>query len=179
MVFYICINTFLIEKVFIKLGIYEIYWYKTYYTFFGFIFLSWVIKWWYIKVINQKQYVFRYIELLLGIYAVYSPTINWVFELLRIQYFIPGFTFHPIRDHILGYFIYSFFSINIMINLYRLKVRWLWKMLVFIALYLVQVALVNLNLLYIKEGWFFVCTTIDFLGYYFLVFVIDNFSKSS
>jgi len=52
-------------------------------------------------------------------------------------------------------------------------------MLVFIALYLVQVALVNLNLLYIKEGWFFVCTTIDFLGYYFLVFVIDNFSKSS
>lgn len=104
--------------------------------------------------------------------------INWPFELLRIQYFTPGFVADPIRDHIIGYFIYSFFLINIFINLYKLKVGWLRKIPVFITLYFVQMILVKSGLLYIKEEWFFVCTTIAFAGYYFFAFMMDNFIKS-
>jgi len=60
------------------------------------------------------------------------------------------------------------------IIIYFSKLRWLWKSIVFISLYIVVYFEIKMNLIYIKEGWFLIFTTIDIFGAYLYIFILDK-----
>lgn len=76
---------FLIDVLFIKLGIYEHFWYKSIYTFFGFIIFSWSIKKWYERAKNSTSRFLNYVSLYFSVASISTFTIFLSQRLLGIQ----------------------------------------------------------------------------------------------
>ena len=104
---------FLIEELFIKLGIYQHFWYKSIYTGIGFIPLFWFIKMWHNKLISSPKYFIHYITIFLGTFAAASNTIIMPMKLLGIQVFKVNFYGEISKNHTTTAVIYGFFLINI------------------------------------------------------------------
>lgn len=163
----------LVEMLFLELGIYKHIWWNTWYTFLGLPLFFGICKLWIKSLLYQKKAFAKYVALMFAVYAVYSASINWPFQLTGLQYFSTGFYPDPIRDHAVVYGIYAFFLINIMINLQRSSLRLSKKLILVLCLYLVQAFLMKLNILHIKQGLYLIITTIDFVSMYFLIWLLD------
>lgn len=172
--FIFAIIYFLIEELFIKLGIYEHFWYKSIYTLIGFVPLLWFIKKWYTGLIISSKYFIYYATLFLGTFALAANSIIQPFRLTNIQIFKANFYESWSKNHTTVAIIYGFFLVNILINLHRWRLKWLWKGTAFAVLFIAQYALYKSGVIYIKNGWFFTVTLIDILGFYFWVVVLDH-----
>ena len=103
---------YLIEELFIKLGIYEHFWYKSIYTSIGLIPLFWFIKNWYRKRKDSVSYFVNYVSLFLSVFALNSVTIILSQRLLGIQIFKGNFFTEMSKDHTTG-IVYQLILINI------------------------------------------------------------------
>lgn len=63
---------FLIEELFLKLGIYEHFTYKSIYTFFGFIPFFWIINKWYEIAKDVRNSFINYVTLFFGVVSINS-----------------------------------------------------------------------------------------------------------
>ena len=164
--FVLALIYYLIEELFIKLGIYEHFWYKSIYTFVGLIPLFWYIKKWYEITLNKTSYVVNYVSLFLSVFAINSLTIILSQRLLGIQIFKGNFFTEMSKDHTTTGIVYQFFLINILIILYEWRVHWVKKGMIFLCLFIVQFLLYRAGFIYISNGWFLVVTILDLLGCY-------------
>lgn len=166
---------YLIEELFVNLGIYQQLWYKSIYTLIGFTPLFWFIKIWYNKLISSSKYFIHYITLFLSTFAVVANTIMMPLKLLEIQIFKVNFFGELSKNHTTTAIIYGFFLINILINLYKYRLHWTWKVIAFIILFFVQYIFYKMGIIYFKNRWFFSITLIDILGSYLWIAVLDRF----
>lgn len=157
---------FLIEELFIKLGIYEHFWYKSMYTTFGLIPLFWLVKKWYRKTLDSSSKFVNYVSLFLSVFAIYSFTIILSQRLLGIQIFKGNFFSEISKDHTTTGLVYQFFVINILIIIYKARLHWFKKEMLFLCLFIIQYLLYYSGILYISNGWFFVVTMSDLVGCY-------------
>ena len=157
---------YVIEELFVKLGIFEHFWYKSIYTLIGFIPFFWFVKKWYGKTKDSVNYYVNYISLFLSVFTINSFTIILSQRLLGIQIFKGNFFTEMSKDHTTTGLIYQFFQINILIVLYKSRLHWVKKGMVFLFLFIVQYLLYSAGFLYIGDGWFFVVTIFDLLGCY-------------
>lgn len=165
---------YLIENLFVKLGIYMHFWYRSIYTFIGLILLFWFVKTCYNKLIASSEYITHYIPLLLGAFAVSGNTIILPFKLLGMQIFKAGFYENLSKNHTTANIIYIFFLINILINLHRWKLHWAYKGVAFAILFFAQHILYKTGIIYFTDGWFFIITLADLFGFYFWVVILDR-----
>jgi len=156
---------YLIEELFIKLGIYEHFWYKSIYTSIGLIPLFWFIKNWYRKRKDSVSYFVNYVSLFLSVFALNSVTIILSQRLLGIQIFKGNFFTEMSKDHTTG-IVYQLILINILIILYESRLHWVKKAMIFLCLFIVQYLLYNAGYIYISNGWFFAVTILDLFGCY-------------
>ena len=166
---------YLIDVLFVKLGIYEHYWYKSIYTLIGFLPLFILIKTYYKKLIRSSKYIFHYMVLYSSVFAVSGNLIILPFKLMRIQIFNIDFFSDLSKDHTTTTIIWAFIFINILIYIYKKNYHWLFKISAFITLFLIQLGLYKWGFILYKDGWFIPATLIDFLGIYLLIIVMDNF----
>lgn len=96
-------------------------------------------------------------------------------RLLKIQIFTVNFYGEFSKNHTTTGIIYLFFLINILINLYKWKLHWVWKGIVFAILFSIQYVLYKSEIIYFKDGWFFIVTLINLFGIYILVVILDGF----
>ena len=139
--------------------------------------MFWFVKKWYNKVISSSKYFIHYITLFLSTFAATSNTIMMPMRLLEIQIFKVDFYHEFSKNHTTTAIIYGFFLINILINLYKWRMHWAWKGIVFSILFLVQYFLYKSGIIYFKNGWFFIITLIDLLGVYFWIVILDCFLR--
>jgi hypothetical protein len=168
---------YLIDILFVKLGIYKHFWYRSIYTFIGLVILFWFVKMCYNKVITSTKYIAHYIPLFLGAFAISGNTLVLPFKLMGIQIFRADFYEDFSKDHTTAVIIYGFFLINILINLYRWKLHWAWKGVVFTILFIIQYILYKSGVIYYTKGWFTIITLTDLFGFYFWITILDRFLK--
>ena len=171
--FFFAFIYYLIEELFLKLGIYKQNWYKSIYTLIGFIPLLWLIKKWHTKLISSSKQVIYYITLFLGTFSISVHSIVMPLRLLKIQIFKINFFGQLSKNHTATALIYGFIVIIIMIVLYKSRNRPL-KVIAFIIMCFLQFLLYKFNIIYIKPGYFVIVTLMDLCGIYFWVAVLDH-----
>lgn len=173
---------YLIEVIFLKLGIYEHFWYKSYYTFFGFILFSWLAKKWYKTTKRSTNRFINYMSLYFSVASFSTFTIFLGQRLLGIQLFKSNIFFTDInKNNTSSGFLYQFIIFNILIPLYKSKCHWIVKAIALSSLFLAQYFAYRAGLIYIHKGLFIIVTSIDLLGCYCLIAVFDYllFSKQT
>lgn len=168
---------FLIEELFLHLGIYEHHWYKSIYTLLALVPLFRFFKLWYYRVARTSRGWVYYVSLFFSVGAAYSTIIRLPLKLLGLQINTVAIFNDLTRDHTAIGFVIDLFLINILINLYRWKAHWAWKALVFAALFMAIFLLNQIGVIYIKEGWFAAVALLDLFGCYGFIIVMDSFLK--
>lgn len=171
---------YLIEELFLKLGVFEHFWYRSIYTLFGFLPFFWLMNKWYLKAKESSNNYINYITLFFSIIAINSFTIYTSQRLLGIQVFKGNFFPDISKDHITTGFIYIFIVINLLIVLYKSKLKWFIKVIVFSCLFFGQYLLYSTGLIFIPKGLFFIVTSFDLFGCYCWIAIFNYFlSKKS
>lgn len=165
---------FFIDMLFVQLGIYQHFWYKSIYTFIGFLPLFWVIKAWYVKLISSPKYITFYITLFLGVFSSALETIILPLKLSKTQIFQIHFYNDMSKSHTTTAILYLFLLISILIILYKWKLHPAWKGTFFAILFLIQYALYCYGIIYFKDGWFLIGSLIDLLGVYLWIVILDH-----
>lgn len=164
---------FFIEVLFLKLGIYQHYWYKSIYTFIGLLLIFWIIKKWYYYMLNSPKNYIYYFSLFSGASALFSITIILWLLVFSLQVININFYKEFFRNQAILIILYRSILVIIMIILYVLKLKWMWKGLIFVFLFIIQYALTKIGIITIKDGWFLIVTLLDLIGCYLGVIVID------
>ncbi|WP_066499576.1 hypothetical protein [Abyssisolibacter fermentans] len=165
---------FTIEELFVKLGIYEQFWYKTIFTVIGYIPYCWLVKKWYKKLLDVPSKYVYYITLFLSVFTTFGNSIITTLKLLKIQIFRINFTSDLSRNHTSTAVIIMSCLIILMIELYKAKLHWIQKACVFVCLFVSEYVLYRTGILYIKEGWTFIVIILHLLGSYFWVSVMNQ-----
>jgi len=165
---------YLIEVLFVKLGIYEHFWYKSIYTFFGFILFSWLAKKWYETAKNYTNSVINYISLYFSVASFSTFTIFLGQRLLGIQLLNSKIFFTDMnKNNTSSGFIYQFITFNCLIPLYKAKLHWLVKAMALSCLFLAQYLAYRAGFIFIPNGLFFIVTSYDLIGSYCLIAFFD------
>ena len=168
---------FLLELLFINLGIFVTHWYKAIYTPIILVPLIWVMKKWYFTAAITWRKIDDRLLLFLGVVALGANAVSFPMRLLEIEVFTGKFFADPSRDHTATAMIYGVFYISMLISAYRVKGRWIWKGLLFAGLFLIEYASHKAGLMRNREGWFVWITLIQMAVYYFFICVLGNLLK--
>jgi len=77
------------------------------------------------------------------------------------------------KDHTTTGSFYQIVEINLLIILYKSKLHWIVKTIVFSSLFIVQYLLFNAGFIYIPKGLFFIVTSLDLIGCYCWIAVFN------
>lgn len=168
---------YLIELLFLKLGIYEHNWYRAWITFVGFIVLAFLFEKLYYKLLHLPKFWTYYLSLYFASISGYglarSAFVYGKFRIIHYNVYANVF-----KDNLILIHIPLFIFINIMMNMHRLKVNWRIKCMVFAGLFLIQYILTKTGIMTIRPGWFLIITTVDVFSCYLFVVVMDYLFKS-
>ncbi|MDR3540200.1 MAG: hypothetical protein P4L69_04425 [Desulfosporosinus sp.] len=164
---------FLIDLLFARLGIYQHFWYKSYYTFFGFILFSWLTKKWYEAAKNSTNRFINYTSLYFSVASISTFTIFLGQRLLGIQ-LLKGHLFaDTAKDNTSTDFVYQFIVLNFLIILYKSKLHRGVKIFAFSGLFIAQYFAYSAGFIDITKGLFFTVTSLDLIGCYCLIAVFN------
>lgn len=171
---------FLIDVLFVRLGIYEHHWYRSVYTLIGFIPYCYIVKKWYLLLLRAPQDT-KLVKGLRGhklkkwlhnatlFFAVFAAAGNSLItsqKLLELQIFKGGFFADMSKDHTTTSLIYGPILNVLFILLLRWKRPGTYKVGVLLILFACQWVLYSLGILTVPQGWFVIVTAIDLLGFY-------------
>ncbi|MGC7870201.1 hypothetical protein ACPUYX_01570 [Desulfosporosinus sp. SYSU MS00001] len=166
----------LIEELFLRLGIYRHNWYETWMTVMGIPLFFWVVKKMYIKAMQGIGPVFYYGYIFFALYTCNVITLVWgLFMLFRLQDFNTSLISDPEVSRLYGVLGHFFLLSGSVMLIYFLRLKWIWKTLVLIVLYIIYYIGYKLNIILIREGWFVLVSTIAICWTYLSVLIIDNF----
>ena len=164
-----------IEELFLKLGIYEHYWYRTWMTVATLPLLFWIGKKVYASGTEHIRPILLYIYIFLGLITLQAHTM-WIFRLLSIFSFGPNLNVPPEKtgpDALISE-VYYLIVFSAMMTIYFSKIKWTWKVFTILGLYIAHYIAFKLQLMYYKEGWFLAYTTIAIISLYFYIFILDK-----
>ncbi len=151
-----------IEEYFIYLGIYSHNWYKTWMTIMLIPIFIYISKWMYYKIQTGLKPVFYYFYIFLGLFPTYIIFLVWgVWILTEIQTFNISLFDHPIWSRstliLLQFIVYAWILI---ISILKGVKRSL-QSVVILFLYVLYYVCYRSNWFIIKDGWFFVVSTVS------------------
>jgi hypothetical protein len=167
----------IIEFLFLKLGIYEHHWYKIWITFVGIIALAFLFNKLYYELNHSPRFWIYYLALYFTTVSSYGLVrSSFVYGKFRIIHY--NVYANIFKDNLIMIHIPLLILINIMINIYRLKLSWIMKCMVFTGLFLIHLILTKTGIIMIRPGWFLIITSIDVLSCYLFVVIMDYLLKS-
>lgn len=160
-----------IEQIFLHLGVYKHYWWKTTYTVVALLFFFWFVRL-FARKINEGQRVFRYIAYLMYTFAL-ADSLVFILILLGYRLFHAGLFSNIYRDDIFVTVIFAFAKALVMVNaLYWTKqVRWSLLLLAMSVILALNYALIRLDILQIYISYW-----IYYVVYLFCCFVVVGLS---
>jgi hypothetical protein len=164
---------YFIEKLFIALGIYQVYWYRPWITFCGLTVLFLFFKKWY-KEISNNSAVIKYFTILLGVLSLYLPTTNWIGILSGYFEIKDTLLMDPYISHAVITIPKYLIQMNIVYFLYNNKKNWTWYMASFALILTIDIILYYTNLMYVKAGFLLIYSAISFLTVYLYVYSMNK-----
>jgi len=164
---------YFIEESFLKIGIYQHIWYKSWFTFIAVLLMLWVVKRWYYYLRGYSPKYIYYLSLFAGASALFSITIVFFIYAFSIQVININFNLEFFRDQAILIVSYRSILIAIMIILYWLKLKWMLNGVSFAFLFMFQYVLTQIDLITIKDGLFSIVTLVNLFGAYFSVVSVD------
>lgn len=164
----------LIEELFLRLEIYEHYWYRTWMTVAGFIILTYFVRLIYYRTFNKPGKALQYLLIFAAVFVPHTILITWPFKLFGYPAF--GFLF---RDRDLSDMVT--FSINFMvlsviiIAAWMKRLKWWWHAGIIIFFYAAYYGCYLLNfLLYKRIGTLAAFASAEIFGMYLSVMLFDR-----
>lgn len=164
----------LIEELFLYLGIYKQYWYSTWYTVIGIIILCWVVGVLFHRHKGSMSSLIRYIYVLFALFAVYVPTVIYLFRLSGNLEYNSNILSDPVSSNMILVFIHLQILSNIVMLMYLAKLKLKWHALVIALIYTGYYLATKLYLIYIAPGWFWTFTSISIFVMYLYVFILNH-----
>jgi hypothetical protein len=163
----------LIEELFLTLGIYSHNWYQTWMTVLFFPLLFMMAKIMYMKLQQHMKLLFYYGYILL---ALFPMNIALHFPLMLTQ--IQDMNYHVLSDpmmsrHFIVLVLFFVVSASLM-WIYFARLKLYWKAVVIAALEILYYVACQMNLIQIKEGWFFPVSIATILWMYLSIFMLDR-----
>jgi hypothetical protein len=165
---------YLIDVLFVRLGIYSHNWYQSWYTLAGFFFYSRIVISWYKKIFAQPSRFIYFITLFLGTFAIGGNAIGTTLNFLEIRRFSMGLFSQATKDHTATGILYGILIAVILIPLYRLKSHPILKCLILLMMYVFDYVLYRAGVIIVKPGWFTIGTIIAVLGRYLITGMVDR-----
>lgn len=165
---------FFIDILFVMLGIYEHYWYKSWYTLAGVIILFTLIKRWYESIIESRGRNPHYFTIILGVLTLYLPTTNWIGILSGFVVFKEDILIDPFISHAIIAIPKYLFLINMVYLLQKHRARWFWNAAFVALMLLIDAALYYGRLIYVKEGWLFIYSGLSIFTAYLYVSIMNS-----
>lgn len=163
---------YLIEVLFVELGVYGHHWYRSWLTFIGVTLFSFLVTKWYNKLLKSPKFYIYYITLYLSVLPGYAHLLTiFIYSGLRVIHY----NFYPdfFQDQFLCLHVQFLIAENIMIYLYLARLKWLTKGPVFLILFAAEYMLKITGIMYVKPGWFFIVAVVDLVGCYLWVALMD------
>jgi len=164
----------IIEELFLRLGIYSQNWYQTWMTMTGLIFLFWLTKRIYSRRLIYVSSFWRYFFMIFGLYTLHMPTILWTFILSGILVLNTKILPDAMSSYgLICILNLTLISITCMV-IYFSKLKWSWKSILALALYGMLYLAHRLTIFDVKDGFFLIFATINIIGMYLDVFILDR-----
>lgn len=169
---------FLIEILFTRLGIYEHYWYRSWFTPAALVPLFWFYKKWYRLASGSRSRLLHHADVFLSVGTASYHLMSVPFLLLGIQWMRAGLLPDASDDHRAVTLIYGILIVVIIMLLHQWKAHWGWKSLCFGLLFACHYALYMLGIFNVREGWFVPVALAYILVCYGLVHLLDIWHRS-
>lgn len=168
---------YLIEELFLSLGIYKHYWYKSWITFVGLTILFQIIKKWYKLTFIGKNQVIQYITIMLGAIALFLPTTNWIGILSGYFEIKDDILIDPFISHAIVAIPKYLIMINLVYFLIKKRANWIWNIAMIIVTMSCDSILYYTKLMYVREGWLFIYSGISLFTAYLYIYIMDRLLK--
>ena len=164
---------FLIDIFFVDLGVYLHLWYKSWYTFVLVLLSLLIANKWYHRLLDHPRPLLYYLTLHLAARALFSLAI--VFKYFFALEVINSFVFAEFaRNQAFHIILYDSIWVIIMMIIHGLNMKWLWKGVFFVFLFIIQYILIKVaGIITVKNGWFLTITLLNIFGSYMAVVVTD------
>jgi hypothetical protein len=168
---------FLIEELFLTLGIYKHYWYKSWITFVGVIILYLTIKKWYKLAFRSNNQSIQYLTIICGTIAMYLPTTNWIGVLSGYFEIKDDILIDPFISHAVVTIPKYLIMINVVYILIKNKASRLWHLVTIVVILMFDAILYYTNLMYVKEGWLLIYSGICIFTTYLYINIMIKLLK--
>ena len=164
---------FLIDVLFVYLGIYQHLWFQSWYTFVLVILSLFIAKKWYHRMLNYPNHFTYYLTLYMGARALFSLAIVFKYffaiEVINIVIF-DEFS----RNQAFFIILYDSIWIIITMIIHGLNIKWMGKGAFLVCLFIIQYILIKIvGIISVKNGWFLIITLLNIVGSYIAVVVTD------
>lgn len=148
----IAISYMLTEVLFIRLGIYEQYWWRTWMTGVGCIIFFEIVKLWYAKMFEHRQGLLRFLTFhQVSVFMIQVPTV----VIVLAGKFDVSLTVLDRRVMNTVAVAYAYYSVELLVCTFFLLIarRWYWKLAPIIILALSDIAFHALGIVNFHDGW--------------------------
>lgn len=164
---------YLIEQLFLRLGIFKHNWYHTWITFTGILLLYLLLQKWYQKMqLSNKNFIYNITLFLASVSAYYHMGL-FVSYHCSIKSYEVHITSEYYRDMAIALFFELSIPVLLMLLLYLWKTNWRYKGVVFVLLFAARYILYKAGIVQYKDHWFFLVTVYDLFGLYFVISLMD------
>lgn len=173
------VGYFLIDVLFVSLGIYEHYWYRSIFSLAGFFIYGLITKYWYKRIFSgTSQKWIDYPTLFLSVFAVSANLIGTLVKALDLRTFQSAFYSDSSRNHTATALIYTPVMIMIMMALLKWQSPWWQKTIIFVLLLICQWGLIESGVMAVKPGWEIAVMLFDLAVFYFSTVLINKCLRS-
>lgn len=169
-----------IEELFIYLGIFEHFWWRTWMTVAGLLILFWVTEKLYNKILQGMGSVIKYFAVFLGVFAlsVFFKDIPLVlFDIYYGLYILPD----PTISDSIAFAIENLLFFNVIMIAYFLKFKWHWHALIILFFSAIGYFAWNFNYVLVNANTvlFLIFNIGSILEIYLFVYIVDRLYESS
>lgn len=163
----------LIEELFIRLGIYKHYWYRTWMTIVALLLLFWIAKTVYRIFLKHYRRAWRYLFIFFGLFTFHLHLITWASRAICVRKYNETLFSNPDCSIVIVAGTYNVLLSVIMMFLYFSNIKWMWKVAGICILYFAHYMAEKYQLLISKDGWFFILASIGIWGMYLNIYFLD------
>ena len=163
-----------VEELFLALGIYEHYWYRTYFTVVLLPFAFLLARKMHDRLREGLKPIYYYGYVFFALFALDVITLNWILMLVEVETMSDTLLADP---HISRYGVNVLQHVILASSLmlaYFSGVRWRWKALVMLALEVGYFVLYRNGIIIIRHGWFLPVSAAVILWIYASIALMDR-----
>lgn len=163
-----------IEELFLHLGIYKHYWYRTWMTLLFLLIFFWIAKRAYDFCFNSRWRFWRYPFIFLGLVTLYVHSIGWALKLAGVRAYNQHLFGNSDRSIVFLSALDTIVLGSIIMYLYFSKIKWKWKVPVVLVLYGGLKGLEHIRIIHYSDMWFLAASSICIGGMYFYTYLLDQ-----